>query len=95
MLPAMPMGVALMMTSKVVLATASFLMVLAPDWRGELLRGLGGAVEDEDLGALVAQAEDGGAGRSAGAEDEDLGAAQRTGASRAGMTMPATSVLKP
>ncbi len=43
---------------------------------GELLRGLGGAVEDEDLGALVAQAEDGGAGCSAGSEDEDFGSAE-------------------
>ena len=51
-------------------------MVLAPDWLGELLRGLGGAVEDEDFGALVAQAEDGGASGSAGSEDEDLGSAE-------------------
>jgi hypothetical protein len=43
---------------------------------GELLRGLGGAVEDEDFGAAVAQAEDGGAGGPAGPEDEDLGATE-------------------
>ncbi len=51
---------------------------------GELLRGFGGAVEDEDLGTLVAEAEDCGAGRAAGAEDEHLGSAERRCAFRAG-----------
>ncbi len=73
MLPAMPMGVALMMTSKVVLASGILLDGLGAGLAGEFLGGLGGAVEDEDLGAFVAQAEDGGAGCSAGSEDEDLG----------------------
>src|ERR1035437_4881472 len=108
LLPAMPTGVALMMTSKVVLARASFLMVLDPDWRasfwagsgvrvgmknsaavsrtpkdaartglaGELLGGLGCAVEDEDFCALVADAKDRGACGTAGSQDEDLGAAE-------------------
>ena len=43
---------------------------------GEFVRGLGRAVEDEDVGALVAQAEDGGAAGSACSEDEGFGSAE-------------------
>ena len=73
----MPTGVALMMTSKEVLASGFLLDGLGAGLAGELLRGFGGAVEDEDFGAAVAHAEDGGPSGPAGPEDEDLGAAQR------------------
>ena len=53
------------------------MIALEPDCRGQLLGGLRRAIEDEDLGALVSQAEDGSPGGSASAEDEDLGSAKR------------------
>ena len=53
-----------------------------------------GAIDDEDFRALIDEAEDGGAGRSASAEDDDARALERMRFS-SGRTTPATSVLKP
>ncbi len=65
-----------MMTSKDDLGERVLLDGLRAGLAGEFLRGFGGAVEDEDFGALVAEAEDGCARGSACSEDEDLGAAE-------------------
>ena len=77
LLPAMPIGRGVDDDVEVRLGERVLLDGLGAGLAGELLRGLGGAVEDEDLGALVAQAEDGGASGSACAEHEHFGSAQR------------------
>ena len=61
---------------------------------GELLRCLGGAVEDVDFRTLVATTEDGGARGTASAEDENLGVLQAEAAFKR-VDDSGTSVLKP
>ena len=69
-MPVMPQGVVLMMASKRCLASALLEDVgfgLACEGDGFLV----GAIDDEDLSALLDQAEDRGTGRAACAKDEN------------------------